>query len=206
MMDDLSIMTETADIDLNRRIGARVHTLRTSRGQSLEGLAQKSGVSRSMLSLIERGETSATATVLEKVAAGLDVSLASLFEKPNPGPADPVSRRADQAQWRDPASGYVRRNVSPDGVGSPIKIVEVTFPPNAHVAYETGARDFTVHQQVWVLDGAIEVTVGDETHVLKAGDCVAYRLDRPTGFHNRTTKNARYVVVLARFDAARGGI
>ena len=92
-----------------------------------------------MISLIERGESSPTAVVLEKLAAGLGVSLASLFEARCSRGPDPVSRRADQPQWRDPASGYLRRNVSPSGYASPIQIVEVSFPPGARVAYETGA-------------------------------------------------------------------
>ena len=53
-----------------------------------------------------------------------------------------------------------------------------------------------MHQQVWVLDGAIEVSVGDERHQLRAGDCLAFVLDRPTAFRNRSRKAARYAVVI----------
>ena len=74
-----------------------------------------------------------------------------------------MSRRDDQPQWRDPASGYLRRNVSPPGVPQPMQIVEVHFPAGARVAFETGARDMRVHQQVWVLEGAIDVTLGART-------------------------------------------
>src|SRR6266516_4124699 len=118
--------------DLNRRIAERVRDLRASRRLTLETLAERSGVSRSMISLIERGETSPTAVVLEKLAAGLNTSLAALFEPPA-RPADPVSRRSDQTLWRDPGSGYVRRNVSPSGDLTPIQIVEIVFPAGAHV-------------------------------------------------------------------------
>lgn len=148
-----------------------------------------------MISLIERGETSPTAVLLEKLAAGLDITLAALFEPPALS-ADPISRRADQALWRDPESGYVRRNVSPSGDITPIQIVEVVFPPGAHVAYETGARQPPVHHQVWVLEGAIDVTVGDKRYELRGGDCLAFVLDRPTAYRNRTRKPARYAVVI----------
>jgi uncharacterized cupin superfamily protein len=74
--------------------------------------------------------------------------------------------------------------------------VEVSFPPGARVAYETGAREPRIHQQVWVLEGAIVVTVGDETHRLRAGDCLALVLDRPTTYHNSTKRTARYAVVI----------
>ena len=186
--------------DLNQRIADRVRELRVAQGLSLDVLAGKSGVSRSMISLIERGESSPTAVVLEKVAAGLGVMLASLFDTPAVAaqvPGGPVARRDDQPQWQDPASGYLRRNVSPPGVPQPMQIVEVHFPPGGRVAFETGGRDTRVHQQVWVLEGAIDVTRGVERHRLRAGDCLAMQLDRPTMFHNPTRKPTRYAVVIA---------
>jgi transcriptional regulator with XRE-family HTH domain len=181
--------------NLDQRIAARVRDLRAAHGLTLEVLAERSGVSRSMISVIERGKSSPTAALLEKLASGLGVSLASLFDPPTPN-RDPVARRAEQPRWRDPASGYVRRNVSPPGVASPIQIVEVEFPAGARVAFDTGARDTRVHQQVWVLDGDIEVSVGDDRHQLRTGDCLAFILDRPTAFRNRTRKTARYAVVI----------
>lgn len=195
-MDNYSSMKEQAPPHLNERIAQRVRDLRATRGLSLDALASRCGVSRSMISLIERGESSPTAVLLEKLATGLNVALASLFDAPQPG-KDPVARLADQASWRDPHSGYVRRNVSPSGVGSPIQIVDVSFPPGARVAYETGTREPRFHQQVWVLEGSIEVTVGDERHRLKTGDCLALVLDRPVSYHNPTRRHARYAVVIA---------
>ena len=188
--------TITDEADLNGRIAARVHRLRAARALSLDALAQQAGVSRSMISLIERGESSPTAALLERLATALGVSLASLFDAPVPR-ADPVARAADQSTWRDPHSGYRRRNVSPAGVGSAIQIVEVHFPPRARVAYDSATRVPALHQQVWVLDGCIEVTLGDTCHRLQAGDCLALRLDQPLSYHNPTRKTARYAVVIA---------
>lgn len=189
---------------LNDRISQRVRELRAARGLSLDALATHCGVSRSMISLIERGESSPTAVLLEKLATGLGVSLASLFDAPAPAPepASPVSRFADQLQWRDPHSGYVRRNVSPGGFASPIQVVEVLFPPKARVAYETAAREPVIHQQVWVLDGVIELTVGDDRHRLSTGDCLAMVLDRPMSYYNPTRKTTRYAVVIATVATA----
>src|SRR5262245_30824294 len=98
--------------DVNARIATRVRALRSERGMTLDALAAKSRVSRSMLSLVERGESSPTAVVLEKIATGLGVSLATLFDDAT-APANPVSRRKDRTAWRDPQSGYLRRNISP---------------------------------------------------------------------------------------------
>ncbi len=195
-------MQEAVETGLNERIAQRVRELRTARGLSLDAMARASGVSRSMISLIERGESSPTAVVLEKLAAGLNVPVPALFDDVTP-PASPVARAADQTAWRDSQSGYLRRNVSPGGVASPIRIVEVSFPPRASVAYETGARESTVHQQVWVLEGTIDVALGDDRHRLESGDCLALVLDRPLVFHNPTGDTARYAVVIASAPEVR---
>lgn len=188
--------TIAEDSGLSQRIAARVRELRAARALSLDALAQHAGVSRSMISLIERGESSPTAALLERLATALGVPLASLFDAPA-ARAEPVARAADQPIWRDPHSGYRRRNVSPAGAGSSIQIVEVHFPPRARVAYDSAAREPALHQQVWVLDGCIEVTLGDTCHRLQAGDCLALRLDQPLSYHNPTRKSARYAVVIA---------
>ena len=198
-MDTISIMKDKAS-DLNQRIAQRVRGLRDAYGLPLDALARKSGVSRSMISLIERGESSPTAVVLERLAASLGVTLGSLFDPPATEakkPSGPLARRDDQPEWRDPASGYVRRNVSPPGVPQPMQIVEVHFPAGGRVAFENDRRDRRVHQQVWVLEGAIDLTLGTERHHLGKGDCLAMQLDRPTMFHNPTKKFARYAVVIA---------
>ena len=187
-------------LDVNQRIAQRVRELRAEHGLSLEALAQQSGVSRSMISLIERGESSPTAVVLEKLATGLGVVLAALFDAQpaaNQTTSGPIARRADQPQWRDPASGYVRRNVSPPNVPQPMQIVEVHFPAGERVAFDTGSRVPPVYQQVWVLEGAIHITIGDTSHQLREGDCLAMQLDQPTMFHNPTRKATRYAVVIA---------
>jgi transcriptional regulator with XRE-family HTH domain len=204
-MDIISIMKESASA-LPQRIAGRVRELRAAQGLSLDSLARQSGVSRSMLSLIERGESSPTAVVLEKLAVGLGVTLASLFDPPtaaDQASAGPVARRADQLQWQDPGSGYLRRNVSPPGIRQPIRLVEVHFPPRQRVAFENGARDRLVHQQVWMLEGEMEITLGAERHRLREGDCLAMQLDRPTMFHNPTRKPARYAVVIASEPPSR---
>ena len=200
-------MTSTDDI--GARIARRVQSLRTAQGLSLEALATRAGVSRSMISLIERNEASPTAVVLEKLATGLGVVLATLFAADDDGiatdaTAATLSRQDGQTRWRDPHSGYVRRNVSPvheataSGLArSPIQIVEVEFPPGARVTYETAARHAPAHQQVWLLDGAMQLTVGEITHELHAGDCLAFALDQPVSWFNPTAQVARYAVVIA---------
>ncbi|HEX8787152.1 MAG TPA: XRE family transcriptional regulator [Telluria sp.] len=184
------------DNSLNERIAQRVRELRSDKGLSLDALSSQCGVSRSMLSLIERAETSPTAVVLDKLAAGLGVPLAALFDAGQRSSEEPVARHADQPVWRDPHSGYVRRNVSPAGVKSPTQIVEVEFPPQARVSYEAGARTPQVLQQVWMLAGRMEITHGADVYALEAGDCLAFPLDQPNAFYNPGDLAARYAVVL----------
>jgi transcriptional regulator with XRE-family HTH domain len=183
------------DSSVNGRIAQQVRLLRSERGLSLDALSNQCGVSRSMLSLIERGETSPTAVVLDKLAAGLGVPLASLFDDPA-ARTEPVARFADQVVWQDPHSGYLRRNVSPEGFQSPTRIVDVTFPPQARVTYEAGARTPAVLQQIWILEGQMEIAYGAETYQLEKGDCLAVPLDAPNSFHNPGDVPARYAVVL----------
>lgn len=182
-------------MDINQHIAHRLRELREARGLTLAQLAERSGVSKSNISLIERGESSATATVLDKLSAALGVTLAALFEQPASEAPSPVARAQDQPVWTDPASGYLRRNLSP-GTYSPIQLVEVSFPPGQRVAYETTARAAEVQQQVWLIEGRIEVTVGATQWTLEAGDCLAMRLDQPIAYHNPGDRPARYLVAL----------
>ncbi len=186
-------------MDINARIAARVRELRDAQGYSLDALAERSGVSRSNISLIERGQSSPSATVLDKLAAGLGVTVASLFEHSRSPAAEPspMARVAEQPVWTDPASGYVRRNVSPPGARSPIQLVDVVFPAGQRVAYDSAAPEVEIHQQVWMIDGVMEMTVGDAQWRLESGDCLAMRLGGTIVYRNPTRKPARYLVALA---------
>jgi transcriptional regulator with XRE-family HTH domain len=182
---------------INDLIARRVRELRDAQGWSLDALAERSTVSRSNISLIERGQSSPTAVVLDKLATALNVTLASLFEQYGAPVAEPspVSRAVEQTEWTDPASGYVRRNLSP-AVRSPIQLVEVHFPAGKRVTYDTGAREGDMHQQVWVIEGTMEMTVGAKKWRLETGDCLSMRLDSPISYRNPTRKSARYLVAL----------
>jgi transcriptional regulator with XRE-family HTH domain len=192
------MMKEATTDTLDQRIALRVRELRAAQGLTLEQLAARSGVSRSMISVVERGESSPTAALLDKLAAGLGVTLNAFFDAPRGDtPPSPVSRHDQQAEWQDPDSGYVRRALSPPGVETPLQLVEVHFPPGAHVSYEAGAQRSGLHQQVWVMEGSLTVTVGDVRHKLAAGDCLAHTLDQPVSFRNPSRQPAHYLVALA---------
>lgn len=191
---------------LHSRIAERIAELRSAQAMSLDGLARLSGVSRSMISLIERGESSPTAVVLAKLAAALGVTMASLFDDGGasvPGSPSPVARRDDQFEWKDPASGYRRRNVSPPGIPQPVQIVDVHFPAGARVVFEQSMRETRVLQQIWILAGSMDITLGTECHSLQEGDCIAMHLDQQMIFSNPTATPAHYAVVLGPDAASR---
>src|SRR5262245_3904583 len=116
------------ETELETIIGARIRQLRTVREMTLDELASASAVSRAMISRIERAEVSPTASLLARLCAALGLSLSAFFAEEETE-TSPLSRRADQALWSDPETGYVRRAVSPPGTGSAVDVVEVEFPP-----------------------------------------------------------------------------
>jgi len=179
-------------------IGRRVARRRAAIGLPLEEVAARTGVSRAMISRIERGEVHASAVVLDKLCAGLGISLSALFAR---DAASPLLRHADQPVWQDPSSRYRRREVAPAGTGSPVRIVDVDFPAGAEVAFERN-RERGIEQHVWVLEGEIEITSAGAVYGLAAGDCLHMRLAEGNSFRNVSGKPARYAVILTSEPAA----
>ncbi|TDQ81401.1 XRE family transcriptional regulator [Dongia mobilis] len=182
---------ETPD-PLSQLIATRISARRRSLGLSLDELSLRSGVSRAMISRIERGEVHASAVILDNLCAGLGLSLSGLFARDN---ATPLLRAADQPVWQDPATGYLRREVAPAGTGSPVRIVEIDFPAGAEVRFEK-SRHRIIEQHVWMLQGEIEIEMAGETFSLKSGDCLHMRLGEGNSFRNLSGKKARYAVIL----------
>lgn len=178
--------------ELPLMVGRRVAERRAALSLSLQEIAERTGVSRAMVSRIERGEVHASAVVLDRLCGGLGLTLSALFAREA---VSPLLKRADQPVWRDPGSGYLRREVAPAGTGSPVRIVEVEFPAGAEVTFERN-RQRTIDQHVWVLEGEIEAETGGVTHRLSAGDCLHMRLTGGNSFRNRSGEAARYAVIL----------
>jgi quercetin dioxygenase-like cupin family protein len=102
----------------------------------------------------------------------------------------------DQPIWQDPASGYVRRRLSPPAC-SPLQMVEVLFPPGQRLPLDSAVHDADIYQQVWLLDGTMELSLGEKNWRLEKGDCLAMQLSQPIVFHNPGEKFARYLVALS---------
>lgn len=182
-------------MNIDDLLAARVRELRKAQALTLDALAQRSGVSRSMISLIERGETSPTAAVLSKLADAFSVPLAALFAQSCEDSAvSPLACLDQQQVWTDPATGYVRRHLTPVAYGAPLELVEVIFPPGQSVRFENAMRQPLLHQQIWILEGRMTLTMGDEHWTLQAGDCLAMELGQSLVFANTSRHNARYVL------------
>lgn len=110
--------------------------------------------------------------------------------------SSPVMRHPDQPTWRDPATGYLRRNVSPPGTGSPVSVVEVEFPPGQSVAFDSQNLP-GADQHVWVLEGTLELELGEDCFWLDAGDCLMMRFDQPVLFRNSSKRTIRYAVIIS---------
>ena len=180
------------ELELLVLTGRRVAQRRRALRLTLDQLAARTGVSRAMISKIERGEVQASAVVLDRLCSGIGTTLSALFAR---DPASPLLRRDDQPTWTDPASGYVRREVAPAGTGSPVRIVEVNFPPDAAVAFDR-TPERPLDQHVWMLEGAMEIATGGHVHDLHAGDCLHMTVLEGAKFRNVSGKPARYAVVV----------
>lgn len=190
-------------MDINERLARRLAQLREELGLSIEELANRSGVSRAMISRIERAESSPTATVLNKLSIGLGTLLPNLFghegyAEPRLQQRDPVVSRKSQPEWHDPDTGYRRRTLTPATAPQSLQLSEIHFPPGARVTFENAFGEAKVLQQIWMLDGNLELRLGKELSHLKSGDCMAMTLDRPITFHNPGRKDARYLVAIMR--------
>jgi transcriptional regulator with XRE-family HTH domain len=156
-----------------------------------------------MIYRIESGAASPTAVVLNKLATGLGVLLPSLlgpgdYREPRLNLRHPVASRKAQATWQDPDTGYSRRTLTPSTAQTPQQLSEIHFPAGARVTFENAPGDARVQQQIWMLDGQMDIRLGDEIAHLKSGDCMAMTLDSPITFHNPGTRDARYLVAVTR--------
>ena len=192
---DLVAVLPAFSVDPSPGIGPRVRALREARGLSLRDLAQRSAVSAPMLSQVERGETSPTLAVAQKIAAGLELSLSQLLR---------LDERQRVALVRRPDRRTVRR----DGH----RVEELTLPLPGERASLTmhqlkpggrtgGPDDRPIHapgsrETIVVEGGRLALVVDGERHVLDEGDAVTFDGDLPHHFENPGRREARFLAVV----------
>jgi transcriptional regulator with XRE-family HTH domain len=175
-------------------LAARLRLERDARGWSLAELAQRSGVSKAMISKIERAEASPTAALLGRLSGALGLTMSALLARAE-GQPDRLVRAGSQPRWRDPKTGYVRRQVSPPS--APIELVRVELPARRSVAFPASSYAFVRHL-IWVLDGQLTFVEGEEMHELAAGDCLELGPPKDCMFKNAGARPCVYLVALVR--------
>jgi transcriptional regulator with XRE-family HTH domain len=180
---------------LDTTIAARIRGERAARRWSLEDLADRSGVSRAMISKIERAEASPTAALLGRISGAFGITLSALLAEAAPEPNGP-RRAADQPLWRDPATGYVRRQVSASAA-IPVELIEVDLPPGSTVSFPASSYAF-IAQVMWVLAGHLTFVDGEATHDLGPGDSLELGAPADRTFRNDGAVPCRYLVVVLR--------
>jgi transcriptional regulator with XRE-family HTH domain len=181
--------------DIGFLLAKRLRTERERRGWSLGVLAAHSGVSKTMIAKIERGEASPTAMLLGRLSGAFELTLSTLLALAEGG-ASRLMKASDQPTWIDPHSGYVRRQIAPR-CEIPLDLVEVNLPAGAEVLFPASSYTF-IRQMIWVLEGHLTFHEGDLRREMEAGDCLALGPPADCVFHNTGSAPCRYLVIVLR--------
>lgn len=184
--------------DLNENLGRRVKKLRTDRGWSLEELAAASGVSRSMLSEIEREKANPTLTVAFRIARAFGLTLQELIESAEAGASKiQVIRATDRAQVYRSDKQCEIRTLSPLNLEKDVEFYEVNLRPGGALRSQPhfeGTREFLT-----VEEGSVRIDSGDDHDELSKGDSGTYRADVPHAIVNTGKGEALvFLVVIYR--------
>jgi XRE family transcriptional regulator, regulator of sulfur utilization len=181
---------------VNGALGDRVRSLREAMDLSLRDLADRSEVSAPMLSQVERGETSPTLAVAEKIAAGLELTLSQLLRLDETKHVV-VVRRGDRRTRR--RRGHTVEELSPPLPGQRADVSVHTLAPGAATGgpddppmHEPGSRETAV-----VLNGAVELFIDGARNRLAEGDSVTFDADLSHHFENNDEAEARLIAVVA---------
>jgi transcriptional regulator with XRE-family HTH domain len=178
-------------------LGARLQRLRLGRAQTLEQLAASSGVSRAMLSKIERGEKNPTLNVAARIAAGLRISFSELVGDVQPPQAVSITPRAGQPIFRDPESGFERHLLCPVFEHRGVEFVRHVIPKGGGSG-PLPAYGSDVEKRLVVERGQLEARIGQQICKLSAGDALAFRANVEHEFVNRGQAILSYYLVVSR--------
>ena len=182
---------------INEDLGRRVKKLRADRGWSLEELSSVSGVSRSMLSEIERERANPTLSVTYRIARAFGFSLQDLIESADSASSIQVTRANDSAQVFRSDKQCEIRTLSPLNLEKDIEFYEVRLPVDGALASQPhvdGTREFLT-----LKEGGVNLQSGNFTESLGKGDSATYRADVAHSITNSGKREAvLFLVVLYR--------
>lgn len=182
--------------DTEQRLAARLAELRVTRGWSLDELSLATGISRASLSRIERGETSPTAALLNRLCVAYGLTMSRLLSEVEEEAALLLTPE-QQPLWQDEESGFYRRNLSPPANGFRAEMVEAQLRAGARIDYDAPPVQ-GLEQHIWLLAGALEVTMEAQRWTLRAGDVLRFHLTGKSAFQASDIEGARYVLVVCR--------
>jgi transcriptional regulator with XRE-family HTH domain len=177
------------------RLGGHIKQLRRRRALTLEELAGLSGVSRAMISKLERGEKNPTLVVAAKLAEGLGVTLSQLagMEERREVVVVPRERRM---VMRDPETGFERQLLSPNFVGRGVEFVRNVIPEGS-TSGEFPPHRRGVEEHIVVERGSLREMVGGEEYVLVEGDALYFEADVRHRFDNAGEGECSYYLVIS---------
>ena len=177
------------------RLGVRARDLRKDRGLTLDELAAASGVSRAMISKLERGEKNPTLVIAARLAEGLGVSLSRLAGVEERREVVVVPREK-RPVLRDPETGFERQSLSPTFAGRGVEFLRNVVPEGST------SGDFPPHRKgveehLVVERGQLEAALGGETYLLREGDALFFEADVPHRFENVGRGECSYYLVIS---------
>lgn len=178
----------------SERLGERVRTMRRGAGLTLDELAERAGVSRAMLSKVERGEKNPTLVVAARISEGLGVTLTQLIETEKRGSVVMIPR-AGRRVMRDPETGFERQAISPNPGGRGVELL-YNVVPEGSTSGEFPPHRKGVEEHVVVERGRLRAVLGGEEHVLETGDAVYFEADVPHRFDNAGEGECGYYLVI----------
>jgi transcriptional regulator with XRE-family HTH domain len=174
-------------------LGDRVRMERLRRRLSLQELEARAGVSRSMLSEVERGAKVPTVLVLDRIATGLGTSIARLLGEERAARVI-VLRAGEQDTAHDP-SGWERRILSPVLPGVEFELMRTTIPPGVDAGefspHAPGSREYLAMER-----GTLRLTIDGVEHLLRAGDSIYYAGDCRHAFANPGRETCIYYLAM----------
>lgn len=182
-------------------LGQRMLRARTDRGLTLQELADRSTVSVSMLSAVERGAKAPTVVVLDRIAAGLGLPLAELVTEP----VRMVVRRAAEQDVVDEPGGWQRTILTPVVPGVNFEWIRSTLPPGCEAGsyppYAAGSHEF-----IYVQSGVLTLTIDEETLKIEEGDSLYLAADVTLSYANHGATPCTYYVAALIMRPRRAGL
>lgn len=176
------------------KLAATLRERRLQGGLTLEALAAASGVSRAMISKVERGQSVPSTAVLSRMAEALGATFSELLNVQDETEVLHIPA-ARQPVFTDPQSGFVRRCLSPILPGRGIDWVLNTLPPHGNTG-EFSAHRAGTEEYIYVLKGRIVAQVGKQQVALAEGDALFFKATSVHQFRNPGARPASYFLVI----------